>query len=68
MDDSVIAKLEGRKRLRRSISEKHRIVELATQPGASLTRVAQQQGVNANQVHYWATPLSSRSTATEAKR
>ena len=53
MDDSVIAKLEGRKRLRRSIAEKHRIAELATQPGASVARVAQQQGVNANQVHDW---------------
>jgi transposase len=51
--DSVIAKVEGRKRLRRSIAEKRRIVELAMQPGASVARVAHQQRVNANQVHYW---------------
>jgi len=29
------------------------MVELAMQPGASIARVAREQGVNANMVHYW---------------
>ena len=53
MDGSAVAKVEGRKRQRRSIAEKRRIVELAMQPGASIARVARQHGVNANMVHYW---------------
>jgi transposase len=53
VDGSAIGQGEGGKRQRRSIAEKRRIVELAMQPGASVARVAQQHGVNANQVHYW---------------
>ena len=53
MDSSAVAKVEERKRQRRSIAEKRRIVELATLPGASVAGVARQHGVNANMVHYW---------------
>ncbi len=53
MDSSAIAKVEHRKRQRRSIAEKRRIVELAMQPGASVARVAREHGVNANMVHCW---------------
>lgn len=52
VDGSVIAKVGGRKRQRRSVADKRRIAELAMQPGASVAQVAQQHGVNANQVHY----------------
>lgn len=41
----------GRKRW--SVEEKRRIVELTLVPGASVARVAQAQGVNANQVFLW---------------
>lgn len=41
------------KRLRRSAAEKLRIVEAALEPGASLARVARDNGVNANQLYYW---------------
>jgi transposase len=37
----------------RSVAEKRRIVELALQPGVSVARVAQAEGVNANQVFKW---------------
>lgn len=40
-------------RRHRSIGEKRRIVELALEPGASVARVAQTAGVNANQVFKW---------------
>ena len=53
MDGSGIAKVEGRKRQRRSIAEKRKIVEQAMQPGASIARIAREHGVNANMVHYW---------------
>ena len=53
VDSSAMAKVEARKRQRRSIAEKRRIVELAMQPGASVARVAREHGVNANMVHYW---------------
>ena len=53
VDRAAIAQGEGWKRQRRNIAEKRRIVDLAMQPGASVARVAQQHGVNANQVHYW---------------
>ena len=49
----MIQKVEGAKRQRRSIAKKRKIVEQAMQPGASVARVAQQYGVNANQVFYW---------------
>jgi transposase len=41
----------GRKRW--SAEEKRRIVELTLEPGASVARVAQAEGVNANQVFLW---------------
>jgi len=50
---SLIQKVEGAKRQRRSIAKKRKIVEQTMQPGASVARVAQQHGVNANQVFYW---------------
>jgi transposase len=37
-------------RVRRTVAEKRRIVDLALEPGASVARVAQSEGVNANQV------------------
>jgi transposase len=40
-------------RARRSVAEKRRIVELTLEPGASVARVAQAEGVNANQVFAW---------------
>lgn len=43
----------GRVRIRRTIAEKRRIVELTLLPGASVARVAQAEGVNANQVFQW---------------
>jgi len=41
----------GRKRW--SLEEKRRIVELTLVPGASVARIAQAEGVNANQVFMW---------------
>lgn len=40
-------------RKRWSVEEKRRIVELTLLPGASVARVAQAEGVNANQVFLW---------------
>jgi len=40
-------------RVQRPAAEKRRIVELTFQPGASVARVAQAEGVNANQVFRW---------------
>jgi len=40
-------------RVRRSVGEKRRIVELTLQPGASVARVAQAEGVNSHQVFQW---------------
>ena len=42
-----------RVRVRRSIAEKRRIVELTFQPGQSVARVAQAEGVNSHQVFQW---------------
>jgi transposase len=47
------AELERRPRRRHPLSEKRRIVELTFQPGASVARIAQVNGVNANQVFKW---------------
>lgn len=44
---------ERPKRLRRSVAEKRRIVEETYAPGASVARVAQAHGINANQVFTW---------------
>lgn len=44
---------ERRTRLRWSVSDKRRIVELTFAPGASVARVAQAEGVNSHQVFQW---------------
>ena len=41
------------KRIHRTAAEKRRIVELTLVPGASIARVARENGVNANQVFQW---------------
>ena len=43
----------GATRQGRSIAKQRKIVEQTMQPGASVTRVAQQHGLKANQVFYW---------------
>jgi transposase len=40
-------------RVRRSVAEKRRIVELTLQAGASVAQVAQAEGVNSHQVFQW---------------
>lgn len=40
-------------RIRRSVTEKRRIVELTFLPGQSVARVAQAEGVNSHQVFQW---------------
>ena len=40
-------------RIRRTVQEKRRIVELTLQPGMSVARVAQTEEVNSNQVFQW---------------
>ncbi|MGD0939593.1 MAG: transposase [Terracidiphilus sp.] len=40
-------------RVRRSVAEKRRIVELTFQPGQSVARVALSEGVNSHQVFQW---------------
>jgi len=40
-------------RVRRSVAEKRRIVELTLLPGQSVARVAQAEGVNSHQVFQW---------------
>jgi transposase len=40
-------------RIRRTVQEKRRIVELTLQPGMSVARVAQAEGVNSHQVFQW---------------
>jgi transposase len=40
-------------RVRRSVAEKRRIVELTYQPGQSVARVALAEGVNSHQVFQW---------------
>jgi len=41
------------KRIHRTAEEKRRIVEATLVPGASIARVARENGVNANQVFQW---------------
>jgi transposase-like protein len=43
----------GKARARWPVEEKRRIVELTLEPGPSVARVAQAEGVNANQVFQW---------------
>ena len=40
-------------RIRRSVAEKRRVVELTFVPGQSVARVAQAEGVNSHQVFQW---------------
>jgi transposase len=40
-------------RMRRSVAEKRRIVELTFEPGQSVARVALAEGVNSHQVFQW---------------
>jgi len=53
MVDSGGVVFGNRPRRRHALSEKRRIVELTFQPGASVSQVAQANGVNANQVFQW---------------
>ena len=43
----------GKARIWRTWAEKRRIVELTFQPGMSVSRVAQAEGVNSHQVFQW---------------
>jgi transposase len=43
----------GKSRIWRTAAEKRRIVELTLEPGMSVSRVAQAEGVNAHQVFDW---------------
>jgi transposase len=53
MEELLAPRVERRIRVRRSVAEKRRIVELTFAPGASVAQVAQAAGVNANQVFKW---------------
>src|SRR5229473_11609 len=56
MDTSERTAVETPKQItrrRRSVEEKHRIVEETLEAGASVARVARRHAVNANQVFYW---------------
>jgi transposase len=46
-------KPEGSQRVHRTVEEKRRIVEATFAPGTSISRVAREHGVNANQVFQW---------------
>jgi transposase-like protein len=61
---------EVSKRQRRSAEEKRRIVEATMVPGASITRVAREHGVHANQVFQWRYEYRRQASAIhdEAKR
>ena len=51
--DTLEATPPKAKQRRRSIKERRDIVEETLAPGASVSRVARQHNVNANQVFYW---------------
>src|SRR5258708_1333934 len=53
MEREEVVGAKRRQRVHRSMSEKRRIVESVLQPGVSVARVAQAEGVNANQVFKW---------------
>src|SRR5258708_32578350 len=53
MERGEVVGPKRRQRVHRSVAEKRRIVELVLQPGVSVARVAQAEGVNANQVFKW---------------
>lgn len=48
-----VAASDSAKRIHRTAEEKRRIVEATRVPGASIARVARENGVNANQVFQW---------------
>jgi transposase len=52
-DPSQVATAGSAKRVLRTTEEKRRIVEATLVPGASIARVARENGVNANQVFQW---------------
>jgi transposase-like protein len=52
-DTSQLATSGSAKRILRTAEEKRRIVEATLLPGASIARVARENGVNANQVFQW---------------
>jgi transposase len=54
--------------VRRTEAEKRRIVELTLLPGASVARVAQAEGVNANQVFAWRRLHRAGKPAEDASR
>ena len=53
MERGEVVGAKRTQRVHRSMAEKRRIVELVLQPGVSVARVAQAEGVNANQVFKW---------------
>ena len=55
MSDTIEVGVGGSraKRVNRTAEEKRRIVEATLVPGASIARVARENGVNANQVFQW---------------
>jgi transposase len=55
-------------RLRRTVQEKRRIVELTLQPGMSVARVAQAEGVNSHQVFQWRRAYRQGELADSAER
>ena len=52
-DTSQVVTSGSAKRILRTAEEKWRIVEATLVPGASIARVARENGVNANQVFQW---------------
>jgi len=55
-------------RIRRRVQEKRRIVELTLQPGMSVARVAQAEGVNSHQVFQWRRAYRQEELADSAER
>ena len=53
MEQAERTALRREPRIRRTAAERRRIVELTFEPRASVARVAQAAGVNANQVFKW---------------
>ena len=52
-DPTLQVRVTGAKKRRRTVLERREIVEETLLPGASVSRVARQHDVNANQVFYW---------------
>lgn len=50
---SIKSVCRGRRYKRHSLEFKRRIVEQTLVPGASVARIAQEHGINANQVFNW---------------